>query len=99
MFIGNGLSASLEPPSKKEMFLAPLLMAVRYADDLGRSVWDFAVDLGELRALGATINDLRWLVARAMWSIVSNSLAPAVRHGGRFSRRGGQALRTGVASY
>jgi hypothetical protein len=33
-----------------------------YALQLGRSQWDFAVDLRSLRAVGLHLNDLRWLI-------------------------------------
>ncbi|MCR4410894.1 MAG: hypothetical protein NUV77_00550 [Thermoguttaceae bacterium] len=42
--------------------LAFLLEAYQFAVDLGRPVWDFAVEIEDLRSLGLTKNDFRWLV-------------------------------------
>ncbi len=39
-----------------------LLEARQYAEELGRSPWDFAVEIDALRAAGATNSALRWLV-------------------------------------
>lgn len=44
--------------------LALLLQAQRYAVELGRSVWDLAVEISELRAVGLTNSDVRWLVCK-----------------------------------
>ena len=42
--------------------LAPLLVAIRYANQLGRDPWEFAVEIDQLSTLGLTPNDFRWLV-------------------------------------
>jgi len=42
--------------------LSVLLEAYDYARELGRSVWDFAVEIHFLRVAGLTNSDLRWLV-------------------------------------
>ena len=39
-----------------------LLQAYDYAEDLRKSVWDFAIELACLRQFGVTRNDCRWLV-------------------------------------
>jgi hypothetical protein len=39
-----------------------LLRACEYARQLGRPLWDFAVEIDCLRAIGLTNNDLRWLL-------------------------------------
>lgn len=39
-----------------------LLEAHRYAQELGRDVWDFAVEIDGLRQAGCTNNEFRWLV-------------------------------------
>jgi hypothetical protein len=44
--------------------LAVLLEAYEYAADLGVDVWDFAVELRELKKLQLTNGDLRWLVLK-----------------------------------
>ena len=47
-----------------EQALLALLQALRYAEDVQRSPWEFAVDLPQMRELGLTLNDLRWLVCK-----------------------------------
>jgi hypothetical protein len=44
--------------------LVQLLEAYRYAQDVHRDVWDFAVEIGRLSALCLTPSDLRWLVCK-----------------------------------
>ncbi len=44
--------------------LVQLIEAYRYAQDVDRDVWDFAVEMGSLSALGLTRSDLRWLVCK-----------------------------------
>lgn len=41
-----------------------LLKAKEYADDVEVDLWDFALELRELRSLGLTNSDLRWLVMK-----------------------------------
>jgi len=41
-----------------------LLDAQAYAEDVGRSVWDFAVEIDSLRQTGCTNSELRWLVCQ-----------------------------------
>jgi hypothetical protein len=41
--------------------LLALLKASDYAGELGRPVWDFAVEIQSLRCLGLSNSDLRWL--------------------------------------
>jgi hypothetical protein len=41
-----------------------LCLAKHYADDLQCSLWDFAVEIEILRALGLTNNDFRWLLCK-----------------------------------
>ncbi len=47
-----------------QLALDLLSRAADYAHDAGLDPWEFAVEIEELRALGVTINDLRWLLAR-----------------------------------
>jgi len=42
-----------------------LVDAYRYALDVERSVWDFAIRIGTLRKAGCTDSELRWLVCRS----------------------------------
>ena len=49
-----------------EPALAILREAYAYARELGRSVWDFAVEIHVLRAADLTRSDLRWLVCRGV---------------------------------
>jgi hypothetical protein len=49
-----------------EPALAILREAYAYACELGRPVWDFAVEIHVLRAAGLTHSDLRWLVCRGL---------------------------------
>ncbi|HLN32859.1 MAG TPA: hypothetical protein VK395_34330 [Gemmataceae bacterium] len=44
--------------------LAYLFDSHRYAQDLGRPAWDFAVEIHTLQSLGLTTGDLRWLTCK-----------------------------------
>jgi hypothetical protein len=44
--------------------LHKLLEAYGYARDVGRDVWDFAVEIRTLRAAGLSTSDLRWLICK-----------------------------------
>lgn len=44
--------------------LRHLLQSRLYADDVGADCWEFALDLAELKAVGLTSSDLRWLVLK-----------------------------------
>lgn len=44
--------------------LTMLEVAHRYAADLDRDIWDFAVEAGTLRSAGLTPTDFRWLVCQ-----------------------------------
>jgi hypothetical protein len=41
-----------------------LLQGSRYAEEMGQSVWDYAVEIQDLKDLGLTSNDLRWMVCQ-----------------------------------
>jgi len=43
-----------------------LTKAYQCAGELGRSAWDFAVELATLRAAGLTETNLRWLVCKRL---------------------------------
>jgi hypothetical protein len=51
-------------PSSLRAGLQLLLTAARYAEELDRDAWDFAVEISHLRAAGLTNSDLRWLVCK-----------------------------------
>lgn len=44
--------------------LAVLLQGYHYARRAGRTVWDFAVEIEDLKSNGLTNNDLRWMVCQ-----------------------------------
>ena len=44
--------------------LTELVTAHSYSIDLGTSVWDFAVSIRDLRQLGSSESDLRWLASK-----------------------------------
>src|SRR5271157_627243 len=53
-----------EPPSHLIAGLSQLLCAFDYATDVGRDVWDFAIEIAELRSAGMSTSDFRWLVSK-----------------------------------
>jgi hypothetical protein len=53
-------------PPRLHAALLILHEAADYARELARPVWDFAVELQQLRAVGLTHSDLRWLVCRGL---------------------------------
>lgn len=85
--------------------LALLLESHAFAEELARSAWDFAVEIGSLRAAGLTSSDLRWLVCKSFVEHARESTMPgdqtrSFRAGGglTFSRRTCFVLtETGVA--
>jgi len=46
--------------------LVLLFESQAYANDLGKSPWDFAIELRSLRRLGLTNSDFRWLVGKQL---------------------------------
>ncbi|MGO9110091.1 MAG: hypothetical protein ACLP9L_12735 [Thermoguttaceae bacterium] len=53
-----------ERPSHLIAGLSLLLRAFDYATDIGVDVWDFAIEISELRSAGMTTSDFRWLVSK-----------------------------------
>jgi hypothetical protein len=51
-------------PADLQAGLRKLLEAYRYATDVARDLWDFAVEIRALRAAGLTTSDLRWLICK-----------------------------------
>jgi hypothetical protein len=56
--------------------MSVLLRALDYAIDLGRSRWEFAVELAELQRLGLSTADCRWLVCKG-WVEIARELSSA----------------------
>jgi hypothetical protein len=56
------LPAALSYPFRQ--VLLHLMQGVRYAEETGRSVWDYAVEIQDLKELGLTSNDLRWMICQ-----------------------------------
>jgi hypothetical protein len=50
------------PTAAFQAGLTELLKACDYASQIRRAAWDFAVEIGQLRAAGMTDSDFRWLV-------------------------------------
>ena len=59
---GNRTDAALRIVRRGSAAFSHLLESRQYAVALGRSVWDFAVELEDLKRLGLLSSDLRWLV-------------------------------------
>ena len=59
---GNRSDAALRIVRRGSAAFSHLLESRQYAVALGRSVWDFAVELEDLKRLGLLSSDLRWLV-------------------------------------
>lgn len=55
--------------------LQHLLRAYDYAQDVGRDRWEFAVELSELRRLGLSLADCRWLMCKN-WVELARELGP-----------------------
>src|SRR5437762_4615711 len=51
-------------PDQLRPALETLLRASNYADECHADRWQFAIDLPELLASGATFTDIRWLIHR-----------------------------------
>jgi hypothetical protein len=58
----GGILASIQRRAVEGLRL--LAEAHRYARELERSTWDFALELDALQAAGCTLNELRWLVCK-----------------------------------
>lgn len=52
----------IEVPSHLFSGLSRILQAYDYAMDLDRAAWDFAVEINDLRSVGLTNSDFRWLI-------------------------------------
>ncbi len=69
-FLRNGKSpqssfrAGLRVTERGRAALSMLLQSSEYAEELGRSVWDFAVEISVLRKAGLSNSDLRWLLCK-----------------------------------
>jgi hypothetical protein len=68
--------------------LAELVCAQQYAEDAQRDVWDFAVEIHSLSALGLTPSDLRWLVCKG-YVLHGREVTRPVQEGRAFRTSGG----------
>jgi hypothetical protein len=59
-------AGGLALPRRVLSALEILLEAHRYAQDLQHGDWDFAVEMAQLRGMGLTDNDFRWLVGKKL---------------------------------
>jgi hypothetical protein len=61
-----GTGTPILPVASHGLLLATtrLVHSYEYSRDLAVDLWQFAVDWGELQALGTTLSDMRWLLAR-----------------------------------
>ena len=62
MEIANQNRSVISIPKKIYPALGLLLEAIEYAEQTCSDVWEFAVELDRLNAIGLTLNDFRWLV-------------------------------------
>jgi hypothetical protein len=74
-----------------EDVLTVLLEAYDFADELRRSTWDFAVDLGALRSLGVVDNLIRYLCCRGYLDHAAEKI-PGGKRGRSFRRTGALSL-------
>lgn len=81
---------------RAEEALRLLAEARRYAQELERSEWDFALEIEALQKVGCTVSELRWLVCKGyvmharevtMVGESSRTFRPARSAGLKFSRR------------
>jgi len=82
-------------PGKAEKWhlaFAEMLEAAFYAQDLGQSLWDFAVDVQLLTAAGLTANDLRWLNTKHYVEHKIEVSKPGILQNRRFRPAGAQLL-------
>jgi hypothetical protein len=74
-----------------------LIQARTYALDLGRNLWDFAVEIVALHALGLNNNDLRWLICHGCIEHAIEISKP--RENGRKFQRGSDLTLTERACF
>lgn len=71
-----------------------LKQAYQYAHDVGRDLEDFAVEMSELRRLGMTNTDCRWLVCKG-WAYLLQEVKPRSQEARRFRHDVGLTIRRG----
>jgi len=59
------------------MAMRKLLRAFRFSSDCNRSRWDFAIEIQELRELGISTEELRWLIGKGLIDHAEESLENA----------------------
>ena len=62
----NGEAVKISTERRFDQVLTLLFEAASGAEQLQRDRWDFAVEISELRRLGVTTNDLRWLICQRL---------------------------------
>lgn len=67
---------SLPIPDRVASGLLSLVKAKEYADDVEADLWDFALELRELKSLGLTNSDLRWLVLKGYVEVARETTEP-----------------------
>ena len=72
---------------KWEAALVLLRDAARYAEEVGRDVWEFAVEIDVLLTAGLTRNDLRWLAYKGYASHAVETTKQSARQQRSFVRR------------
>ena len=75
-FATGSACLSLNLGSQVRKALRLLLDAAEYADDLDRDLWDFALMIRELRAVGLSDNDLRWLACKGIVDVAIELTEP-----------------------
>jgi hypothetical protein len=86
--VESGLRLEPDIPSRIVRGLALLAEARKYALDLSRDEWDFAVEISSLREIGLNNNDLRWLLCRGSIEHATEIRRPK-RNGRRFQHNAG----------
>jgi hypothetical protein len=82
---GERTPAGMPISSPLRTAIALLLQAWDYALESRRNVWDFAVEIAELRSAGLTMVDLRWLLSQgyALHAVEETKPEAAQRRFGR----------------
>jgi hypothetical protein len=77
----------MQAPARLQQGLALLVEAARYAEQTHCDPWEFAVEIDQLRAIGLSKNDLRFLIRLRLMNHAIE--VPIFNHAGRKFRRTG----------